>query len=267
MPAGGQPLPYGRGAAGMKRVKAMSVRHDEAVGIQRLYYTETAADYERMHAGEGLRDAFTRKFVESIFRMLDARSILDVGTATGRFLSDLRPVLPGAFLCGVEPVFPLLEVGRQSGALDSGDLVCGSGDALPFPDSSFDVVCEFATLHHVRRPNAIVREMTRVARKGVVLVDSNRFGQGSLLARVAKVGVCKLGLWPVYDWLRTRGNGYRITDGDGLSFSYSVFDSYELLSAWADRLILVPTESEKASSWLHPLLNSRGVLACAIKEG
>lgn len=244
----------------------MPARQDEAVGIQRRYYTETAAEYEQMHAHEGFRDVFSKKIVEAILRMVGAQSVLDVGTATGRFLSDLRTVLPNAFLCGVEPVYALLDVARRNGAHSSGNLVCGTGNALPFPDRSFDVVCEFATLHHVRQPNPIVHEMTRVARKAVLLSDSNRFGQGSLWARVAKLGLFKSGIWPVYDWVRTKGKRYRLTEGDGVAFSYSVYDSYELLASWADRLILIPADGDKASSWLHPLLTSRGVLACAIKE-
>lgn len=244
----------------------MAARQDEAVEIQRRYYTETATEYERMHAHEGIRDVFSRRFVEAILQMLGPQSVLDVGTATGRFLRDVRAVLPGAFLCGVEPVYALLDVARRNGAASSGGLVCGTGAALPFPDRSFDVVCEFATLHHVQAPNAVVREMTRVARRAVLLADSNRFGQGSLLARVAKLGMYKTGVWPVYDWLRTKGKGYRITEGDGLSYSYSVYDSYELLASWADRLILIPADVEQASSWLHPLLTSKGVLVFAIKE-
>ncbi len=244
----------------------MVARQDEAVGIQRRYYTETATEYEQMHAHEGIRDVFNRRFIEAILQLVGAQSVLDVGTATGRILCDLRAVLPAAFLCGVEPVYALLDVARLNGALSSGGLVCGTGAALPFPDKSFDVVCEFATLHHVRQPNTIVREMTRVARRAVLLADSNRFGQGSLLARVAKLGMYKTGVWPVYDWIRTKGKWYRITEGDGLSYSYSVYDSYELLASWADRLILIPADVEQASSWLHPLLTSRGVLACAIRE-
>jgi len=239
---------------------------DEGAEIQRRYYTQTASRYEEMHDHEGVRDAFCRRFFESMLRLVDAQSVLDVGTATGRFLSDLRPVMPRAFLCGVEPVYALLDVARRNGAISPGGLVCGTGSALPFPDRSFDVVCEFATLHHVPEPNAIVREMTRVARKAVLIADSNRFGQGSWFARLVKLGMYKIGVWPVYDWVRTRGKRYRILDGDGLCYSYSVYDSYDLLASWADRLILTPADPDKAGSWLHPLLTSRGVFACAIKE-
>jgi ubiquinone/menaquinone biosynthesis C-methylase UbiE len=103
--------------------------------------------------------------------------------------------------------------------------VRGSGAALPFADSSFDVVCEFAVLHHVPNRNAVVKEMFRVARKAVLISDSNRFGQGPRAARLIKLGLYKTKLWKAYNYLRTSGKGYRVTEGDGVAYSYSVYDS------------------------------------------
>jgi hypothetical protein len=109
--------------------------------------------------------------------------------------------------------------------------------------------------------------MLRVARRAVFICDSNRFGQGSRIARLTKLALYKTRLWNPYTYLRTRGKGYMITEGDGLAYSYSVYDSFELVARWADRIILVPSEPKgKASSWFHPLLNSAGVLMCAIKD-
>lgn len=239
---------------------------EDAVAAQRRYYSETAAKYEQMHAHEGAGDAFNQKFIRSMLQMLRAESVLDVGTATGYRLQDLHSALPEAFLCGIEPVDALLSVARRNGVLSSGSLVRGSGLALPFADQSFDVVCEFATLHHVERPDIVVREMLRVARKAVLISDSNRFGQGGFPVRLAKLAMYKTRTWRFFDWVRTKGKGYRVTDGDGVSYSYSIYDSFHLLSYWADRLIIVPSEGGKARSWLHPLLNSAGVVVFAIKE-
>lgn len=244
----------------------MPTAKEDAVEIQRRYYAETASIYEQMHAHEGTGDAFNQKFIGAMLQALGAESILDVGTATGYRLQDLRSALPEAFLCGIEPVNELLGVARRNGVLSLGSLVCGSGLALPFADRSFDVVCEFATLHHVQRPDIVVKEMLRVARKAVFISDSNRFGQGGLLARLAKLVMYKTYIWRLFDWARTKGKGYRITDGDGLVYSYSVYDSFQLLASWADRLIIVPSEGGKVRSWFHPLLNSAGVVVFAIKE-
>jgi SAM-dependent methyltransferase len=92
-----------------------SVRRD--VEIQRKYYSDTASLYEAMQAHEGAVDPFSKDFVQSILRLFDVQSILDVGTATGRSLRDFRNALPGVFVCDVEPVAVLLQQGRAAGNL------------------------------------------------------------------------------------------------------------------------------------------------------
>ncbi|MGC2466039.1 MAG: class I SAM-dependent methyltransferase [Candidatus Acidiferrum sp.] len=244
----------------------MTPNFDRGVEVQRKYYTDTAARYEQMHEHEGCGDLLANKFVHTILRMIEARSVLDVGTATGRGLRTLKEAVPNAFVCGVEPVAALLEQAVHNGNSAAGPVVCGSGAALPFVDSSFDVVCEFGVLHHVANPNAVVKEMLRVAKKAVLISDSNRFGQGSRAARLIKLGLYKSKLWGAYNYVRTSGRGYRVTQGDGVSYSYSVYDSFELISQWADRIIFYSGTDKGASSWAHPLLNAGGVLVCALKE-
>jgi ubiquinone/menaquinone biosynthesis C-methylase UbiE len=243
----------------------MKTRPAKATEIQRQYYEDTASRYDSMHAHEGAMDDSIAIFVHSIMRILEVRSVLDVGTATGRGMRELKAALPDAFVCGVEPVTALINQAVENGSTSSGPVIRATGEALPFSDASFDVVCEFAILHHVADPDAIVKEMLRVARKAVVLCDSNRFGQGSLPARLLKLALYKCGLWGAYNYLRTAGTGYRITTGDGLSYSYSVYDSLALLGGWADRVILIPTSPGNSASWFQPLLSSSGVLVCAIK--
>lgn len=244
----------------------MKTQTDSAARIQRKYYEDTASRYDSMHAHEGVMDASIATFVYGLMRMLDVGSILDVGTATGRGMLELKTALPQAFVCGVEPVAALIRQGRENGGTHTGPILCASGEALPFRDASFDAVCEFAILHHVPNPNDVVEEMLRVARKAVFLCDSNRFGQGSVSARLVKIALYKFGLWGAYNYLRTGGKGYRITVGDGLSYSYSVYDSLSLIGEWADRVFLIPTTTGKTTTWFQPLLSSSGVLVCAIKE-
>jgi ubiquinone/menaquinone biosynthesis C-methylase UbiE len=237
-----------------------------AIAIQRKYYTDTAPKYDSMHAHEGGTDPSITKYAYALLRMLGARSVLDVGTATGRGLSDFKRAMPDLFICGIEPVDALIRQGVREGYTSGITIVCGTGEALPFPDRSFDVVCEFAALHHAANPNAIVQEMLRVARKAVIICDSNRFGQGPPLARLIKLILWKTRLWAVFNYVRTRGKGYMVTEGDGLAYSYSVYDSFDLLALWADRIVTVPCGEGKHVSWFHPLLTSAGVLLCAIKE-
>lgn len=108
--------------------------------------------------------------------------------------------------------------------------------------------------------------MIRVSRRCVVLSDSNRFGQGSFLARVVKLLSYKLGVWPLIDPAKTRGKGYSVSEGDGLAYSYSVFVSYETLAGWATRIFLLPTEDLTNRTWANPLLASGHLLVCAIRD-
>jgi ubiquinone/menaquinone biosynthesis C-methylase UbiE len=237
-----------------------------AIQIQRRYYTETASLYDSMHAHEGADDPECRKFIISILRSLDIKSLLDVGSATGRGLRDFAAALPGAFICGVEPVGELVRQGVASGNIQKVLLLRASGDALPFADASFDVVSEFSILHHVPQPSKVVREMLRVARRAIIIVDSNRFGQGSLPAKLLKLFLYKIGLWHALNLVRTRGKRYQISEGDGLFYSYSVYDSYDLVADWADRIILLSSSTTTSRSWFHPLLTAEGIILIAIRE-
>jgi ubiquinone/menaquinone biosynthesis C-methylase UbiE len=244
----------------------MTTKLDRAVVIQRQYYTDTAARYDSMHAHEGGTDASITRFMYSLAQMMEIRSILDVGTATGTGMRNLKNALPGIFVCGIEPVAALVRQAVQNGNSASGPILQATGEALPFADGSFDAVCEFATLHHAANPTAVVKEMLRVARKAVFICDSNRFGQGPLLARLLKLALYKANLWPAFNYLRTGGKGYMVTEGDGLAYSYSVYDSLDPVARWADRLILIPTAGRKSVSWFQPLLTSSGILVCALKD-
>ncbi len=241
-------------------------RPDPAVEIQREYYTETASRYDTMHKHEGVDDPATRSLILSVLRSLEIRSLLDVGSATGRGLKDFASALPGALVCGVEPVAALVQEGVAAGNGESVSLLQGSGEALPFADGSFDVVSEFSILHHVPQPSKVVREMLRVARRAVVIVDSNRFAQGSWPARLFKLFLYKMGLWGAFNFVRTRGKCYQISEGDGLFYSYSVYDSYDLVSRWADRILLLSNGAVQSRSWFHPLLTAEGLVLIAIRE-
>jgi ubiquinone/menaquinone biosynthesis C-methylase UbiE len=243
-------------------------RSDQAVEIQREYYTETASRYDTMHKHEGVDDAEGRRLILSILQSLQIRSFLDVGSATGRGLKDFAAALPGALVCGVEPVAALVQQGVAAGNAQNVSLIQASGDALPFADASFDVVSEFSILHHVPEPLKVVGEMLRVARRAIVIVDCNRFAQGSWPARIFKLALYKLGLWHAFNFLRTGGKRYQISEGDGLFYSYSVYDSYDLVARWANRILILsggPAHSHPRS-WFHPLLTSEGLILIAIRD-
>lgn len=233
---------------------------------QRKYYTETASQYALMHAHEGVEDQATMQILLPLLRATEVHNLLDVGSATGRGLPLLAEGLSDASICGVEPVEALVREGISSGANRGLPLLQASGDALPFADASFDAVCEFSTLHHVPDPAKVVKEMLRVARHVVVIADTNRFGQGPVPLRVFKFLLYKMKLWNFFNFLRTRGKRYQVSEGDGLFYSYSVYDNYDLIQEWAERIFLFPIGETRCWSWFHPLLNSSGVLLIGLRK-
>jgi SAM-dependent methyltransferase len=210
---------------------------------QRDYYAETASEYDSMHVQPGDEHFVALEYVAGLLQVIRAQSVLDVGSGTGRAIRFLQQRHPGLHIEGVEPVGELRE---QAGLRDC-VLHDASGESLPFPDRSFDVVMSFALLHHVPDPAPVVAEMMRVARRGVMISDANRYGQGSAMAGAVKLAIARAGLWRAFEFFRTRGRGYLESGGDGIFYSYSIFDSLVQLRPWADRVFVIPTRPQKKS--------------------
>ncbi len=111
----------------------------------------------------------------SVFARLAALSgagpgdrILDVGCGTGYWSRMLAPLVgPEGRVIGVDPSPPMLEHARRRSPGNCSYEV-GEGQALPFPDVSFDIVVSSFAVHHMPRSarGAAVREMFRVLRPG-----------------------------------------------------------------------------------------------------
>ncbi len=236
--------------------------------IQREYYAKTAAQYDDMHmAHEGGHD-HSYGTILAFARQYGFTSALDVGAGTGRTMKRLCEDLPDADVYGIEPVAELAAMGHAKG-LSPDHLKVGSGYALPFETDSVDMAVITGVLHHVERPGDVIAEMCRVARQAVFISDGNRFGQGRVAGRLVKLGLHAAGLWPLANRIKTRGKGYAISEGDGLFYSYSVYDNVPQLQSWADRFFIIPTKTTPKENKLlalgGPLLTAGHVLACALK--
>lgn len=144
-------------------------------------------------------------------------------------------------MIGVEPVQELREQGHANG-LTADELRDGDALHLNFPDNSFDVVCAFAVLHHIKDHRRAVAEMCRVARHAVFISDANNFGQGGFLKRTVKQAINGLGLfWALYDQLATRRKGYHWSEGDGVYYSYTVFKDLPVLKRKFPKVHLMST--------------------------
>ena len=230
---------------------------DPAVALQRRTYTDIADDYERDHVGIANEHQKSLDCAAFFIDWLGAESVLDVGTGCGA--RHFKAADPALRVVGIDPVEGLARIARREGLAPEEALV-GSGYHLPFADESFDVVIELGCLHHVRRPELVVREMIRVARKGVFMSDSNRFAGGRMSSRYLKLALYRLGLWRAADWVKTGGRGYLYDEGEGVFNSYSLYDSYDMVRDWADETFFIPIDNDLATrrlkTWLNPLLTS-----------
>jgi ubiquinone/menaquinone biosynthesis C-methylase UbiE len=89
--------------------------------------------------------------------------VLDIGCAKGFLLHDLRQVVPGIEVYGLD----VSAYGVQHSLDDVRPrLVQGTAERLPYPDAAFDVVLCINTLHNlpVELCQRAVREIVRVTR-------------------------------------------------------------------------------------------------------
>jgi SAM-dependent methyltransferase len=106
------------------------------------------------------------------YNLTAGQSVLDVGCAKGFLMHDLRSVVPGLRVYGLDVSAYALERAmydvRQF-------CVRGTAESLPYPDDAFDFVVSINTIHNLDRERCkqALREIERVSRQHkYVQVDS-----------------------------------------------------------------------------------------------
>lgn len=235
--------------------------HQTEINLQRRYYAETADKYDQWHLDPEDEHYLALSFLIGVIDYLQINSILDIGSGTGRAIAYIKQNKPHLRVVGIEPVKELREIGYKKGLSDS-ELLDGDATALVFGDGEFDLVCEFGVLHHIRDHRNAIEEMLRVAKKAIFISDSNRFGQGSGLKKVMKLLIYSLGLSPIVNYLITGGKGYHVSEGDGLAYSYSVFDDYRLIRKHCKSIHILNTRDGK----INPYTGTSHVALLGIKS-
>lgn len=208
--------------------------------LQKKYYKDTAEKYDKMHLTKKDEHYFALNIMLGMLDFLDIKSILDIGSGTGRVLKHIKENRPEIKITGIEPVSELREIGYHKG-LSREELIDGNALKIDLADNSFDLVCEFGVLHHIKNPNLAVSEMLRVAKKGIFISDNNIYGDGSLFMRVIKQTLHSLKLFRAAYFIQTKGKLHTISEADGLSYHYSVYDSYELIRQHCSSLHTINT--------------------------
>jgi SAM-dependent methyltransferase len=162
-PAATRNLQVTRGASAEARTAALKFDVEYFDGDRATGYGGYRYDGRWLPVAERIRDHYGLR---------GGDRVLDVGCAKGFFLHDLRTVVPGIEVFGLEIsgyaiAHAMPEVRRR--------IVRGTAQHLPFADRSFDAVIAINVLHNLDQDGCIegLREIERVARGGrYVQVDS-----------------------------------------------------------------------------------------------
>jgi len=117
----------------------------------RQYLSEIYAD-GKYHGGD--RVSWVQSLIKERFPA--EPMILEIGPGRGH----LQPLGNGYVGCDIS-----IEAGRHF----QKPFVCGTAEALPFDDQSFDLVISFTVLEHIIQPEVALTEMDRVLKKGGIL--------------------------------------------------------------------------------------------------
>jgi len=125
---------------------------------------------QRMAAYQDARAAVLAERVQTFVQADGNEHAIDVGCGAGALALALAPLVYD--VVGVDQVAALLELARERAPANA-RFVEGDATNLPFDNASFDLAGTLRTLHHVRRPELVLAELTRITRPGgrVLVID------------------------------------------------------------------------------------------------
>lgn len=154
-------------------------RRERVLESSPVHEQEEAAEYEAMIRCHGW--LLNRPFINLVSRIgLPAAKVLDLGTGVGRIPTELALRHPDWEFWAVDLSEDMLARAhanaRQAGVADRIHFVSGSAANVPFASGTFDLVISHFTLHHLDRPEEMLNEAARVARRGgqVIIKDLRR---------------------------------------------------------------------------------------------
>lgn len=180
------------GARGVSHASADIDREIEAAVDPWLEHMRWRADFDRWREGrlwQEKRQKGTLNNLRAFLRatrlgegskddeVLAGRLVLDLGCGMGGLSTALA--LAGARVCSVDFNASYCHITRLRGRRYGLDLpsINAAGEALPFPDSHFDVIMCVDVLEHVRDPEALLAEISRCLKPGGLcqITAINRF--------------------------------------------------------------------------------------------
>lgn len=120
----------------------------------------------------------TINFLEKFIPELKSEKILDIGSGMGGFLVAMK--LKGYDISGIEPNSDYVEIAKLRAARYgiSADIYGNSGEKMPFPNDSIDLIHCNDVLEHCENPRRLLEESFRILKKGgrMHITAINRFG-------------------------------------------------------------------------------------------
>lgn len=233
--------------------------------MQLEYYRRTAVDYDADHVADDDEMTESLQHIVEFIRRLGIRSVWDSGCGTGRGIRYLQRTAPEVRVEGNDPSPELLEVATSKHGVPASLLHCSDTRALTLAPGSFDAVMSLAVLHHVPDPTSVVRRMAEIAGRALFIADANYMGQGSLVSGIAKLALTRAGVWPVVKYVQQGFKGWGYSDGDGVFYSYSIFNDLPILQQMFSKVMVIPLGRTSTAAAAMPLLRAPVVLVAAFK--
>jgi len=146
-----------------------------------VHYSSELYDRYSASSLEAYDDLMLRRLVSECRLRPSARTLLDVGTGTARFLLRVAddPALQALHLTGTDFFDDMLVIARRNveraNRGDRIELVHDDVHAMQFADARFDIAVSRSTIHHWADPVRALREIDRVlAPGGVALIHDVR---------------------------------------------------------------------------------------------
>jgi ubiquinone/menaquinone biosynthesis C-methylase UbiE len=145
-------------------------------------FQRAAGEYERWYTTpRGRRaDIAERALLQWLMgRVMEARTVLEVGSGTGHFAGYLAKL--GFEVVGLDRAPAMVKEARRR--FPSLPFLLGDAQRLPFRTGAVDVVVFITTLEFLESSATAMREAVRVAHRGIVAIVLNRHSIGGLSRR------------------------------------------------------------------------------------
>lgn len=139
---------------------------------------------QRLWHGEKIRNCI------NLLKTIKFENLLDVGTASGYFVSQIAKRFPDKKYYGIDVYPKAIEYGKKH--YPSVKFKVAGADKMPYKDKSFDAIIFYETIEHVEDPEKCLLEIKRVLKSDghlILAMDS-----GNWMFRI---------VW--YIWEKTKG--------------------------------------------------------------